>query len=431
MNINELIINLESREGKKKSYDFSRMRALLEELDNPHIGLKYLHVAGTNGKGSTSNFLYNILKMGGYKVGLYTSPHLERYNERIKINGVEISDEDFIRLSEKVFCAEENIKTDFETLTFFEFITAIAFLYFNKEKSDYVILEVGMGGLSDSTNVILEEDKLASIITPISMDHTQFLGKNIEEIAYQKAGIIKKNVPVFSSNKEKIVKDIIEKVSKENNSEVFTLEDVEISSININDSFTEYNMRFYNDNLEKIKVNLIGYYQMYNSALSIMTILKLRDMGKMDISNENIKKGIENTFWAGRMEIVREKPKMLLDGAHNLDGIRNLTKNISLFKYNKLYIIAAILEDKEHKEMLKELSKYADEIVLVGIHTKRKTDPLILESEIIKSNVVVSIIEDLEDAIKNVIQKTSDNDFIIVTGSLYLISEIKEILKNI
>lgn len=431
MNINELIINLESREGKKKSYDFSRMRALLEELDNPHIGLKYLHVAGTNGKGSTSNFLYNILKMGGYKVGLYTSPHLERYNERIKINGVEISDEDFIRLSEKVFCAEENIKTNFETLTFFEFITAIAFLYFNKEKSDYVILEVGMGGLSDSTNVILEEDKLASIITPISMDHTQFLGKNIEEIAYQKAGIIKKNVLVFSSNKEKIVKDIIEKVSKENNSEVFTLEDVEISSININDSFTEYNMRFYNDNLEKIKVNLIGYYQMYNSALSIMTILKLRDMGKMDISNENIKKGIENTFWAGRMEIVREKPKMLLDGAHNLDGIRNLTKNISLFKYNKLYIIAAILEDKEHKEMLKELSKYADEIVLVGIHTKRKTDPLILESEIIKSNVVVSIIEDLEDAIKNVIQKTSDNDFIIVTGSLYLISEIKEILKNI
>lgn len=431
MNINELIINLESREGKKKSYDFSRMRALLEELDNPHIGLKYLHVAGTNGKGSTSNFLYNILKMGGYKVGLYTSPHLERYNERIKINGVEISDEDFIRLSKKVFCAEENIKTNFETLTFFEFITAIAFLYFNKEKSDYVILEVGMGGLSDSTNVILEEDKLASIITPISMDHTQFLGKNIEEIAYQKAGIIKKNVLVFSSNKEKIVKDIIEKVSKENNSEVFTLEDVEISSININDSFTEYNMRFYDDNLEKIKVNLIGYYQMYNSALSIMTILKLRDMGKMDISNENIKKGIENTFWAGRMEIVREKPKMLLDGAHNLDGIRNLTKNISLFKYNKLYIIAAILEDKEHKEMLKELSKYADEIVLVGIHTKRKTDPLILESEIIKSNVVVSIIEDLEDAIKNVIQKTSDNDFIIVTGSLYLISEIKEILKNI
>lgn len=431
MKINELIINLESREGKKKSYDFSRMRALLQELDNPHIGLKYLHVAGTNGKGSTSNFLYNILKMGGYKVGLYTSPHLERYNERIKINGVEISDEDFIRLSKKVFCAEENIKTNFETLTFFEFITAIAFLYFNKEKSDYVILEVGMGGLSDSTNVILEEDKLASIITPISMDHTQFLGKNIEEIAYQKAGIIKKNVLVFSSNKEKIVKDIIEKVSKENNSEVFTLEDVEISSININDSFTEYNMRFYNDNLEKIKVNLIGYYQMYNSALSIMTILKLRDMGKMDISNENIKKGIENTFWAGRMEIVREKPKMLLDGAHNLDGIRNLTKNISLFKYNKLYIIAAILEDKEHKEMLKELSKYADEIVLVGIHTKRKTDPLILESEIIKSNVVVSIIEDLEDAIKNVIQKTSDNDFIIVTGSLYLISEIKEILKNI
>lgn len=431
MKINELIINLESREGKKKSYDFSRMRALLEELDNPHIGLKYLHVAGTNGKGSTSNFLYNILKMGGYKVGLYTSPHLERYNERIKINGVEISDEDFIRLSKKVFCAEENIKTNFETLTFFEFITAIAFLYFNKEKSDYVILEVGMGGLSDSTNVILEEDKLASIITPISMDHTQFLGKNIEEIAYQKAGIIKKNVLVFSSNKEKIVKDIIEKVSKENNSEVFTLEDVEISSININDSFTEYNMRFYDDNLEKIKVNLIGYYQMYNSALSIMTILKLRDMGKMDISNENIKKGIENTFWAGRMEIVREKPKMLLDGAHNLDGIRNLTKNISLFKYNKLYIIAAILEDKEHKEMLKELSKYADEIVLVGIHTKRKTDPLILESEIIKSNVVVSIIEDLEDAIKNVIQKTSDNDFIIVTGSLYLISEIKEILKNI
>ena len=431
MNINELITNLEAREGKRKSYDFRRMRALLNELDNPHRGLKYLHVAGTNGKGSTSNFLYNILKSGGYKVGLYTSPHLERYNERIKINDVEISDEDFVSFAEKVFIAEKNIENNFEQLTFFEFITAICFMYFKREQCEYCVLEVGMGGLSDSTNVIDKEDTLACLITPVSMDHTQFLGNNITEIAYQKSGIIKEGVDVFSSNTDPEVIKVLKEVSLTKNADFFDLNNIDIKNIDIADYGCTYDLIFNCEELKNIKINLVGYYQMYNSALSVMTILQLRREKKIDISNEAILDGLANTFWAGRMEKIYNNPQIVLDGAHNFDGIINLTKNFKLYEYNKLYIIASILNDKEHDKMLNELAKYADEIILTGLHTKRKTDLEILQAEASKSSVSVYIIEDLKSAIRTAKDKATDKDLIIISGSLYLVSETKEIINDI
>lgn len=431
MKIQEIINNLESREGKRKSYDFSRMRALLEELSNPHKNMKYIHIAGTNGKGSTSNFVYNMLKAQGYKVGLYTSPHLERYSERIVINGNEISNKDFVENSELVLKAEKKIEKEFEQLTFFEFITAIAFLYFKKEKCDYSILEVGMGGLSDSTNVIESSDKLASIITPISMDHTQFLGNNIEEIAYQKAGIIKENVLTTTSNSNEIIKNILKETAKENNSQIYSLDDIEIENLEVNDNGSKYDLIFKGEKIENLEIKLLGYYQMHNSALAVMTLMELRNRSLIEISNESIKKGLKNTFWAGRMEIINEEPKIILDGAHNFDGIKNLTENFKIFNYKKLYVIASILDDKEHDKMLEELSKYANNIVLVGLHTKRKSNLLVLKEEASKNNVSVEIIEDLKVAIKETLKKACKDDLIVISGSLYLVSETKEIIDEI
>ena len=429
MKIDELFILFEKRKSQFASLNHNRMVKLLEYLGNPHIGLKYIHVAGTNGKGSTSNFIYSILKCGGYRAGLYTSPHILKYNERIKINDADISDSDLIRISEEVLEAEKKIEREYGSVSLFELITAVAFIYFKEQKTDYVVLEVGMGGLSDSTNVVRAEDKLAQVITPVSMDHTQFLGKNLQEIAYQKAGIIKKNVLTPTSNTEEIITDVIRKKAAEENSPYISLEEMKIENLYIDDYGCEYDAEFNGERLKNIKIKLAGYYQMSNSALALMTIMKLRQNKLLDISDEAIYTGLLTAKWPGRMETLMEKPHVVIDGAHNLDGIKNLTKNLSLYSYDRLYIVTSILEDKEHDKMLKELSEYADEIVLTGIHSKRKTDLNLLKNEIEKENVTVNVEEDLQKAVNSVMEKAGERDLILITGSLYLLSEVKEKIK--
>ena len=431
MNYSELIQNIESREGKRKSYDFKRIKAILGKLDNPQQGLKYIHIAGTNGKGSTSNFIYNMLREEGYRVGLYTSPHLERYTERIIISGEEISQEDFVKYGLKTLEAEEKILDEFEMMTYFEFITVIMFLYFKEKNCDICVLEVGMGGLSDSTNVILKEDKLVSIITPIGLDHTQYLGETIEEITEQKAGIIVDNVPVVTSNIDEKILKILEEKAKEKNTKLYTLSNVKVENLEISDKGTKYTLSYKNEKIIDIEVSIIGYYQLYNSVLSILSLLILRERNILKISDESIKRGIKDTFWAGRMEIIRKNPIIVLDGAHNMNGISSLVENIKLFNYGKLYVITSILEDKEHEKMLEKLSEKANEIILVNLNTKRKTDLLILEKEALKYNDNVKIIDSLEDAINNTIKKSKSNDLIIISGSLYLVSEVKDIVDKI
>lgn len=431
MKFKDIINNLEGRSGKKKSYDFNRMKSLLFKLQNPQKDLKYLHIAGTNGKGSTSNFIYNILKEKGYKVGLYTSPHLVKYNERIIINDEMISDDDFIRLFKLVIEAEEKIKNEFEDLSFFEIITAIAFLYFKENKCDYCVLEVGMGGSYDSTNIIDDKDVLASIITPVSMDHTEFLGDTLEKIATQKAGIIKSNTLVTTSNSNKEVLKVLRETSKNKKSKFISLEDLNIYNIIAGEEGSIYSLKYRDNILENINISLMGYYQIYNSALAVLTILELREEGLINIDNSSILNGLKNAYWPGRMEKIHDNPRIILDGAHNLDGIENLIKNLKLFNYDKLYLIVSILRDKEHEKMLKELSLFADEIVLVDLNTKRKTDISILEKEVLKYNTKTLVIEDLEKAITQTLKDANKNDLIIISGSLYLVSDVKEIiLKN-
>lgn len=429
MKIDELFIIFEERKSQFASLNHNRMIKLLEELGDPHKNQKYIHVAGTNGKGSTSNFIYNIIKNGGYRAGLYTSPHILRYNERIKINDVDISDDDLIRISNYVFKAEKNIEPEYGRVSLFEFITAVAFIYFKEQNTDYIILEVGMGGLSDSTNTILKEDKLAQVITPISMDHTQFLGKTLEEIAVQKAGIIKENVLTVTSNTNTEILNVLRKKAEEKNSKILTLDNIKVNNIRINSSGSKYDIEYHDIRLNNVGISLTGYYQLYNSVLALMTILELIRENKINIDESAIYKGLKEAKWSGRMETLKVNPLVVIDGAHNLDGIINLTKNLSLYKYNKLFIITSILEDKEHEKMLKVLSEYADEIILTDVNSSRKTDISDLKKEAEKNSASVFIEEKVEKAIEYALNKSNENDLILITGSLYLLSEIKKKIK--
>ncbi|MDO5041600.1 MAG: folylpolyglutamate synthase/dihydrofolate synthase family protein [Peptoniphilus sp.] len=430
MKLDELINNIESRVGQRKLYDLSRIRAMLDILGNPQKNMKYLHVAGTNGKGSTSNFLFNMLYAAGYKVGLTISPHIIRYNERIIVNDREISDHDFVRIGEIILAKEKQIEEQFGYLTYFEFITVIAFIYFKEQKCDYCVLEVGMGGMSDSTNVIDAKDKLLSLITPISMDHMNYIGNTIEEIATQKAGIIKKDSMVITSNKDERVLKIIREKAHEENCEYYDLDDIKIFDLKIDAGKSSYSISFLNSEIRDIKINLAGYYQIYNSALSVAGMLLLKEKELVDISPEEIKEGLLRAKWPGRMEMLSDNPRILVDGAHNVDGIDNLIKNLSLYEYDKLYIVTSILQDKEHEKILNKLSAYAYEIVLLDWDNYRKTEIETLKKEAQKYCQNIRISKDIVGAVDELKKVVKTDDLILITGSLYLVSEAVKSIKN-
>lgn len=423
----DILNNINSREVKRRSYDLSRMLKLLEELGNPQYGMKFVHVAGTNGKGSTSKLVYNMLRQTNLNVGLTISPHILEINERIVVNDSEINDQDFVTLSEKVLKAENIIEAEYEKLTYFEFITAVAFLYFKEKKCDICVLEVGMGGLSDSTNVIRDIDKILCLITPISFDHMAFLGNTIEEIASQKAGIITKNTSVITYNENDKVLKIIEDEARKKESKFYSYKEIKVDNLKIDEFSSSFDLSFKGHKIEDIKLNLLGYYQVHNAMLAIAGILELIDKNIIDISYDEIKKAVANTRWQGRMELINKNPRIVLDGAHNSDGIDNLVRNFSLFKYNKLYIISSILSDKDHKKMLESLSKYSKDLFLLDLDNIRKTEIDILKREAEEYFENVEITRDIKSAIEDVKKLATNDDLIVITGSLYLVSEIKQL----
>lgn len=423
----DILNNINSREVKRRSYDLSRMLKLLEELGNPQYGMKFVHLAGTNGKGSTSKLVYNMLRQTNLNVGLTISPHILEINERIVVNDSEINDQDFVTLSEKVLKAENIIEAEYEKLTYFEFITAVAFLYFKEKKCDICVLEVGMGGLSDSTNVIRDIDKVLCLITPISFDHMAFLGNTIEEIASQKAGIITKNTSVITYNENDKVLKIIEYEARKKESKFYSYKEIKVDNLKIDEFSSSFDLSFKSHKIEDIELNLLGYYQVHNAMLAIAGILELIDKNIIDISYDEIKKAVANTRWQGRMELINKNPRIVLDGAHNSDGIDNLVRNFSLFKYNKLYIISSILSDKDHKKMLESLSKYSKDLFLLDLDNIRRTEIDILKREAEEYFENVEITRDIKSAIEDVKKLATNDDLIVITGSLYLVSEIKQL----
>ncbi len=391
----------------------------LQKLGNPHFKYPSILVAGTNGKGSVCKALSKILEFSNYKVGLYTSPHLIDVKERIKINEENISEEEF---NENIIRLKKIIEKQPVHMypTYFEALTIIAFLYFYQKKIDILVCEVGMGGRFDATNVL---PSFIEIITKIGLDHTEFLGKTYKEIANEKAGIIKEKTIVLSAKQKKDAMKVIKKKTKDKNSEIFIYgEDFKGKLLDISQDGMIFN--FYGkEKMKNLKTQLLGLHQVENLSIAIETSLILKEKG-YKIKEESIRKAIENINWPCRFQLLRKNPYIIVDGAHNVDGVKNLMKNLKrIFPNKKFSFLVGILKDKDYKNMVRILEKYTENIIFTKPSSERAVQPEILK-EIINNKKNVKIIEDPKEAYQ-FIKKTDENWLIF--GSLYLSGEILKI----
>lgn len=430
MNYNEAIAYINDTNKFGSRLGLTSISKLMDILGNPQDELKIIHVAGTNGKGSTSSYLASCLKAAGYDVGLFTSPYLERFNERIKINGIDIVDDSLTRLTLRVKEAcDQMVESGYEHPTTFEIITALAFLYFKEEGVDYVVLEVGLGGRFDATNVI--KNSLAAVITTIDYDHMKELGDSLAKIAYEKAGIIKENGIVVSYEQAEEAAQVIRQVSEENKAKLFISKKDRVEILDITDKGNVFNYSFRDQAFENIRTSMIGEHQIYNAALAITTLLVLRDEGLIQISNEHIYEGIFNSRWNGRLEVLNRDPIFLIDGAHNGQGIKQLVKSLKIFNYNRLILGLGILKDKDVDQMIDILAPFADVIVVTEVKMPRKLDAEKLANKLNKYNKEIYIHRDIREAVEKAISLAREDDLILFGGSLYLIGDVRTIVKNL
>jgi dihydrofolate synthase/folylpolyglutamate synthase len=378
--------------------DLTNAHLLVNRLDNPQKSLKCIHVAGTNGKGSTSHMLASILQEAGYKVGLYTSPHLKDYRERIKINGTEISEEfvcDFINKNKAFFEAND--------MSFFEMTVGLAFDYFSKEKVDISIIEVGMGGRLDATNIITP---LVSVITNIALDHTQFLGNTLEAIAYEKAGIIKPGIPVVIGEYTTETKSVFLAKAKENNSEIYFASEI------IKQEYPS---------------DLIGDYQIHNKKAVLQTISVLNSQKEFKIYESDIKSGllnvVKNTGLEGRWQQLGEFPKIICDTAHNKNGLEIVMKQIQKEKFETLHIVLGVVNDKDLDEVLPLFPTEAI-YYFCKPNIPRGLEAKVLQEKAQKFHLFGKIYSSVTDAYNASKNNATKNDFIFVGGSTFVVAEL-------
>lgn len=427
MNYEETIDYIHNRSKFNSGKGLDRIKRILQELGDPHLSLKVIHIAGTNGKGSTTAMITSILIAQGYKVGMFTSPFLEEFEERIQINGNNIPKERLCQVMGKVAEAEEKIDpTGTDTPTEFEIITAAMFLYFQEENIDLAVIEVGLGGRLDPTNVIIP---LVSVITSISYDHMTLLGNSIEEIAMEKAGIIKNKVPVVSYPQRIEASSVIERVAAEENSRLIMVKEDSGELLRIEDKYQVVKISTEKDRYT-VALPLLGKVQIYNCSVVIHTIEVLIALG-VTIGHKAIYEGLKKVTWKGRMEIMRTKPYVLIDGAHNIDGIEKLAQSIDIyFKYNKLYLIVGILEDKQLDDMLKTITPKAEKVIAVSPNSSRAASADKLRDKILKYNHEALAINDYEEAVKYALSFCSEEDLLVICGSLYMIGDMRKIINK-
>ncbi|WP_298495121.1 folylpolyglutamate synthase/dihydrofolate synthase family protein [uncultured Algibacter sp.] len=386
------------RKGKTAfKKDLSNTLKLAKHLKNPENKFKSVHVAGTNGKGSTSHMLASVLQEAGYKVGLYTSPHLSDFRERIRINGDEVSKQfviGFIKRNKSFFKDHK--------LSFFEMTVGMAFDYFAKQNVDIAIIEVGLGGRLDSTNIIIPE---ISVITNIGLDHTQFLGNTLEAIAFEKGGIIKPNIPVVIGETKKETQSVFKDLAKKNNSKI-TFADKQI--------FKDY------------KSDLIGSYQSKNIKTVVQTVSKLQEIG-YKISNQNLKQGllnvVKNTGLLGRWQILNTKPKVVCDTGHNREGLTYVMKQIKNEVFESLHIVFGVVNDKDLSTIVDLLPQKAS-YYFCKPNIPRGLNAEVLKNSLFESNLIGETYESVNEAYKAALKAANSSDFIFIGGSTFVVAEI-------
>ena len=394
---------------------------LSELLGNPQTQLSFVHIAGTNGKGSTAAYLSNVLMRAGYTVGLYTSPFIYEFNERMRVNGENISDDALLFVMEKVRAAAEQMKDEGTGYpTEFDMITAAAFYYFAEMQCDIVVLEVGLGGRFDATNII--NTPLVSVITKLGLDHTQYLGDTIGKIAFEKCGIIKEGgvtVTLSSQNTEALA--VIQKESEERNNRLILCEKEELSDCKTSGDGNQFSWKG-----THYRTSLCGAYQLENAHLALCVLEELKKQG-FAISEDAVKQGLYETRWSGRMEKISESPLVVIDGAHNPDGMRAFVRAAKEFSQGgKNVCVVAMMKDKEVLPTLSELSGFTDTVIFTTVENPRAMAPeeLIETSKGLFSDC--SICDNPKEALKQAVKLADREGTVFVVGSLYLIREIKE-----
>lgn len=373
------------------------IRALLRSVNNPHKNIKTIHIAGTNGKGSTSSMIAAVLTAAGYKVGLYTSPHLVKFNERIRVNGRMISDNDIVRYTKILKPTIKKIKA-----TFFEATTAIAFKYFADQKVDIAVIETGLGGRLDSTNVVRP---IVSVITSIGKDHIEQLGNTFESIAFEKAGIIKKDVPAVLGKINSRAKKVIIQVAKKKSSPIVHSEKITLP--------------------DDIEIELKGKHQISNAKAALAAINIVTQ--KFLIGNNAVCEGFKNTTkltgLRGRFEIINSKPKILLDVAHNPDGIKTLIKELKKLSNKKFVIIFATMKDKDYRPSLIQFGQINATIIATQPNLDRALSYLELFEECKRLRLKCFHVSTVKKAVVLGMQKVGRNGLLVITGSHFLVGE--------
>lgn len=400
-------------------FGLDNISRLLGSLGDPHRSFRSVHIAGTNGKGSVATMIACILKAAGYRVGKYTSPHLVSFTERITVNEEEVTEEEVALLA-----GHMRKRADRECpgcpYTFFDFTTAMAFEYFRRKKVDIAVVETGLGGRLDSTNVI---EPLASVITNVAFDHMKELGGTLTQIAGEKAGIIKKGVPVITGARRRAL-EVIEKAAGENGSTVYAL-GRDFSFRKSGEKKLSY--RGPARVLKDIAINLNGDHQLSNAALSLAAIDTVARLG-YSVADDHIRQGLSSVVWQGRLEMVREKPLVILDGAHNASGVRALRRFIRTnYRDRRKVMVFGVMRDKQYRKMLESMNDCVDLAILTRPRIDRALDAAVMKN-VARNSIVTT---DTKSALREARQIAGERGLILVTGSFYTIGEAKQAINEI
>jgi dihydrofolate synthase/folylpolyglutamate synthase len=407
-----------------------RIKKLLSYLGDPHKKLNFLHIGGTNGKGSTAAFAAAVLEAAGYRVGLYTSPYLEKFTNRMAINGQDITPERLVELVKKVKPFVEEIAADplCGHPTEFEVVTALALTYFAQESPDIVVLEVGLGGRLDATNAVCP---LVTAMSTISLEHTQVLGHTVEAIAREKAGIIKEGGVVVTQAQEAAL-GVIAETCRQKNVPLFRLgEEFKVEKIGGNLDGQTFLYRGLHHHFPDLRISMLGDYQVNNAALALAALELLEEKG-YSIPKEAFYQGLACTRWPGRLEIMHREPLVVVDGAHNLEAFQNLRAALQhIFSYRRLILMLGLLDDKAMEEILADILPLADVLIITEPNSPRAADSRVLENianKIISGPIYVR--KKIPEAIQLALSLAGTPDLVVIAGSLYLISDARWVLKD-
>lgn len=422
MNFEEAMQYIAETGRRQSKLGLRNIRLLMDALGNPERSMRFVHIAGTNGKGSAAAMLSSVLQTAGYMTGRFTSPDLLTFTERVVVNGEEIPRDDLCRILSDVRDAVRILEQEHDAYpTVFEISTALALLYFKERGCDVAVMEVGLGGRLDSTNVI--PDPAVSVIMPISFDHMAYLGDSLEEIAFEKAGIIRDGGTVISAPQEEIAADVLRRVCAERAADLRFVDEQDIVDHGFGAPFRTMDYR----DLKNVRVHLSGNYQLINAATVLEAIRALRTSG-FDLPEEAVRTGLANVTWPGRFELIQTDPTVVIDGAHNPHGIRSLERSLrEVFPDARRHFIIGFLADKDYRLMLETILPLASSVTCVAPPSDRAL-PAEELSELVRAirpDLPVSAAASVEEACETADRQAAPEDVICAFGSLYYIGLVK------